>query len=123
MRDQSRWKYCSPVRLVMIVPPHTAHVPFTWYRLPHLASASTVAALATASTDAKVLLRWGDAVMSTPVGRVNARIDDDVHVAARQAALGLGLKFEQYVEQALREKLERDGRIPPGESAGADSDR
>ncbi len=46
--------------------------------------------------------------MSEDVGRVNARIDDEVHVAARQAAIGLGVKFEKYVEQALREKLERD---------------
>jgi hypothetical protein len=39
---------------------------------------------------------------------VNVKIDDDLHRRVNSQRSLLGLKLYEYVEQALREKVERD---------------
>jgi predicted HicB family RNase H-like nuclease len=48
--------------------------------------------------------------MSDPVGRLHIRIADDLHQRAKSRAALVGQTLQEYVEEALGEKVDDDER-------------
>jgi predicted HicB family RNase H-like nuclease len=48
--------------------------------------------------------------VSDPVGRLHIRIDDDLHQRAKSRAALVGRTLQEYVEEALAEKVDDDER-------------
>jgi predicted HicB family RNase H-like nuclease len=49
--------------------------------------------------------------MSDPVGRLHIRIDDELHQRAKSRAALVGQTLQEYVEEALAEKVGADERV------------
>ena len=49
--------------------------------------------------------------MSADVGRLHIRIDDELHQRAKSRAALVGQTLQEYVEEALAEKVDEDDRV------------
>lgn len=49
--------------------------------------------------------------MSDPVGRLHIRIADDLHQRAKSRAALVGQTLQEYVEEALAEKVDGDEKV------------